>query len=177
MLHDRSCYGSRNPLGQSTCACSWHFVREADRFLPVPPKRQVASRRTSTTEEEGGEPRRGLLTVGQHPRHAYQRQQQQQQQQRWQRSKQQDHSKPVQNQQPQQQHHPQGVVAKGQGGSSGVDDVSTFRGEYTMLYTHMFYQPDLLSRFMPPYALQRRITILRSPLDVLKSAQKVRNIK
>ena len=42
-----------------------------------------------------------------------------------------------------------------------------------MLYTHMFYQPDLLAKFMPAYASRRLITILRAPLDVLKSAQKM----
>lgn len=35
-LHDRSCYPpKRNPLGQSTCACDWHFVRAAPSALPT----------------------------------------------------------------------------------------------------------------------------------------------
>jgi len=43
----------------------------------------------------------------------------------------------------------------------------------TMVYTHMFYSPQILGHFMPAHAVKRRITILRRPLDVLKSAQKM----
>jgi len=35
-LHDRTCYPvKRNPLGQSTCACNWHFVRAEPGALPA----------------------------------------------------------------------------------------------------------------------------------------------
>jgi len=41
------------------------------------------------------------------------------------------------------------------------------------LYTHMYYNPLVLQHFMPRAAAVRLITILRAPLDVLKSAQKM----
>ena len=102
--------------------------------------------------------------IGQHPRQAWQQQQQRLKKQQ-------------QLQQRQNQNQPdsgrEDAAGARQASSPGdrIDIVNTQR--FTMLYTHMFYQPDLLSRFMPPYALQRRITILRAPLDVLKSAQKM----
>jgi hypothetical protein len=36
-----------------------------------------------------------------------------------------------------------------------------------------YYNPEVLTRFMPAHAAVRRITILRAPAEVLKSAQKM----
>ena len=43
----------------------------------------------------------------------------------------------------------------------------------SVLYTHMYYNPRVLEHFMPRQAAVRLITIIRAPLDVLKSAQKM----
>jgi len=58
------------------------------------------------------------------------------------------------------------------GALPGFDPVKA-KPRCSVLYTHMYYNPGVLAHFMPRAATVRLITILRAPLDVLKSAQKM----